>query len=289
MDNHFPTLKPPELSRRRFVEGLVLGGGLGGLGLWHTAAWSQDRAGSANALSGTQFDLDIGMTPVNFTGTTRPATTVNGQLPAPTLYWREGDTVTLRVTNHLIATSSIHWHGILLPAAMDGVPGLSFDGIAPGATFVYRFEVRQSGTFWYHSHSGFQEQTGLYGPIVITPRNGERFPADREYVVMLSDWTDEKPDTVFAKLKKMSDFYNFNQPTAMDFARDATAVGLQAALAKRRMWNSMRMNPTDFSDVTGYTFTYLINGTAPAGNWTGVFRPGEKVRLRFINGSATTI
>ena len=279
----------PHVSRRRFVQGMAAGGALASLGLWQRSVASAASADQPSGLRGTDFKLDIGAMPVNFTGAARIATAVNGQLPAPILRWREGDTVTLHVTNHLATTSSIHWHGILLPNVMDGVPGLAFKGIAPGETYVYRFPVKQSGTYWYHSHSGFQEQTGLYGPLVIEPRDGERFPADREHVVMLSDWTDENPERVYAKLKKMSDFYNFNRPTAMDFARDVSTMGFKAAMDKRRMWNRMRMNPTDFSDVTGYTFTYLVNGTTPSGNWTALFRPGEKVRVRFINGSATTI
>ncbi len=281
-------MDPPDTTRRRFVQGLAVGGAAAGLGLWREPSWARSSR-ATEVLSGTLFELEIGATPVNFTGASRIATTVNAQIPAPILHWREGDTVTLRVTNRLPTPSSIHWHGILLPAGMDGVPGLSFDGIAPGETFEYRFEVKQSGTYWYHSHTRFQEQTGLYGSIVITPRAGERFAAEREHVVLLSDWTDEDPERVFAKLKKLSDFYNFNEPTAVDFARDAVRMGVKAALAKRKMWNQMRMSPTDFSDVTGYTYTYLMNGTTPAGNWTGLFKPGEKVRLRFINGSASTI
>ena len=172
---------------------------------------------------------------------------------------------------------------------MDGVPGLTFDGIQPGETFTYRFDVSQSGTYWYHSHSGFQEQTGLYGPLVIEPRGGERFKTDRDYVLMLSDWSDDSPELVMANLKKMSDFYNFNRPTAVDFAKDASRLGLQQALAKRKMWNLMRMSPADLSDVTGHHYTYLINGASPAANWTGLFKRGEKVRLRVINGSAQSI
>jgi CopA family copper-resistance protein len=245
-------------------------------------------------LRGTEFDLEIGPTPVNFTGTAQVATAVNGQVPAPILYWREGDTITLRVTNRLPVTSSVHWHGILVPADMDGVPGISFAGIPPGQTFVYRFQVKQSGTFWYHSHSEFQEQSGLAGPIVIEPRNGERVKADRDYVVMLSDWVDGDPAKVFAKLKKMSDFFNTNQPTVGQFVSDVRKNGLSAALDKRKMWNQMRMMPTDFSDVTasrnlGVRMAYLINGMPADKNWTGLFRQGEKVKLRFINGSATTI
>lgn len=280
----------PDLSRRRFVQGIAAGGAMASLGYrGMSSAQSTAYVAQPTVLSGTEFKLDIAATPVNFTGAARIATTVNGKVPAPILRWREGDTVTLRVTNHLPNTSSIHWHGIILPNEMDGVPGLTFDGIAPGETFVYRFPVRQTGTYWYHSHSRFQEQTGLYGPLVIEPQGGERFKADREHVVMLSDWTDENPERVFAKLKKQSDVYNFQRLTAVDFARDVSTMGLKGALDKRRMWNSMRMNPTDFVDVTAATYTYLINGATPSGNWTGIFRPGEKVRLRFINGSATSI
>ena len=253
-----------------------------------------DTQGAQPSLRGTEFDLEIGPTPVNFTGSDQIATAVNGQVPAPVLHWREGDTVTLRVTNRLPVTSSIHWHGILVPAEMDGVPGISFAGIPPGETFTYRFQVKQSGTYWYHSHSAFQEQSGLYGPIVIEPKHGERVKADREYVVMLSDWVDGDPAKVFAKLKKMSDFFNTNQPTVGQFVSDVRRNGLAAALDKRKMWNQMRMLPTDFSDVTasrnlGVRMAYLINGAPAEKNWTGLFRPGEKVRLRFINGAATTI
>ncbi|MEO7116771.1 MAG: copper resistance system multicopper oxidase, partial [Caldimonas sp.] len=247
-------------------------------------ALSNDRI-----LSGTQFDLTIDETPVNITGRASTATTVNGSVPAPVLHWREGDTVTLRVTNRMATTSSIHWHGILLPFQMDGVPGLTFNGIPPGETFTYRFDVKQSGTYWYHSHSGFQEQTGLYGPIVIEPRGGERHRTDRDYVLMLSDWSDDSPELVMANLKKMSDFYNFNEPTAVDFAKDASRMGLQQALAKRKMWNRMRMSPADLSDVTGHHYTYLVNGASPDANWTGLFKRGEKVRLRVINGSSQSI
>ncbi len=277
------------ISRRRFVTGAAAGGALAGLGLPVFAASPARRPNDPQVLSGTEFDLTIAETPVNFTGHASTATAVNNSVPAPTLHWREGDSVTLRVTNRLPVTSSIHWHGILLPFQMDGVPGLSFNGIQPGETFTYRFDVKQSGTYWYHSHSRFQEQTGLYGPIVITPRAGERFVTEREHVLMLSDWSDDSPELVMANLKKMSDFYNFNEPTAADFARDASSMGLQKALAKRKMWNQMRMSPADLSDVTGHHYTYLINGAAPDANWTALFKRGEKVRLRVINGSAQTI
>jgi CopA family copper-resistance protein len=283
---------PPaaDLSRRRFVQGVALGGAVAGLGLLRPGkVWALTSPGQPTVLSGTDFHLEVAETPVNYTGVMRPATTVNGSLPGPILRWKEGTTVTLRVTNRLSGPTSIHWHGILLPFQMDGVPGIAFDGIAPGETFVYRFEVRQSGTYWYHSHTRFQEQTGLFGPLVIEPAGPERYPADRDYVVMLNDWTDEDPERIYAKLKKQSDYYNFHQPTAPDFLRDVGKMGLSGALAKRKMWDQMRMNPTDLSDVGGSTYTYLLNGQAPAGNWTGLFKPGEKIRLRFINGSSSTI
>jgi len=276
------------LSRRHFVQGLMLGGVAAGLGFRPGAAMAQANP-SRRELHGTHFDLAIGELPVDFTGRKRMATVVNGQLPAPLLRWREGDTVTLRVSNHLRVPGSIHWHGILLPFGMDGVPGVSFPGIAPGETFTYRFPVRQSGTYWYHSHSGFQEQTGLYGPIVIEPARGERFPADRDHVVLLSDWTDEDPEAIYRHLKKQGGYYNYAEPTAPQFLRDAGDQGLRKALAERRMWNRMRMSPSDLADVSGATYTYLINGMAPAANWEGLFKRGEKVRLRFINGSSMTI
>jgi len=280
-------------SRRKFVQGLALGSAVGALGLHSRHAWagpaSQLSAFQPATLTGNTFDLEVGQGTVNFTGRTRSAIMVNGTVPAPVLHFREGDSVVLRVRNHLPTSTSMHWHGILLPTGMDGVPGLSFDGIRSGETFTYRFDIKQSGTYWYHSHTRFQEQSGLYGAIVIEPRDGERFPAQRDHVVLLSDWSDEDPETIFSNLKKMSHIYNFNEPTVLDFTRDVSRMGLQEALAKRRMWNRMRMNPTDLSDVTGHAYTYLINGMPPDGNWTGLFAPGEKVRLRFINGSSMSI
>jgi FtsP/CotA-like multicopper oxidase with cupredoxin domain len=275
------------LSRRTFVKGLAAGGAAFSAGVWRPPIWAQSRERVATGeLSGTEFDLRMGETPVNFTGAPRIGYTVNGSLPAPTLRWKEGDTVTLRVSNSLREDASIHWHGILLPANMDGVPGLSFHGIRPGESYTYQFKVRQNGTYWYHSHSGFDEQKGIYGALIIEPDKPSPVEWDREHVVLLSDWTDEDPRRILAKLKKQSDYYNFNKRTAGDFLRDVREKGLSATLADRRMWGEMRMNPTDLSDVTGYTYTYLINGFAPNGNWTGLFAPGERVRLRFINGSA---
>lgn len=287
-----PALALPSNSRRRFVQGLAAGGVLAGAGAsFADPAWSRNgetATGSAPVLRGTEFDLVIAESPVNFTGKPRMATTINGSLPAPTLRWREGDTVTIRVTNRLREHTSIHWHGIILPFEMDGVPGISFPGIAPGETFTYRFKVTQSGTYWYHSHSGMQEQTGVYGALVIEPAAGETIDADRDLVVQLSDWTDDDPMRVLSELKAQGDVYNFNQPTALDFFRDVSRDGLQSALARRKMWHEMRMSPTDLADLSSYVLTYLMNGTTPAGNWTGLFRAGERVRLRFINGAANT-
>jgi len=244
---------------------------------------------SPTLLRGTDFALEIGTIPVNFTGQQRRATVVNGQLPAPILRWREGDTVTLAVTNRLAEPTSIHWHGIRTPSNMDGVPGLSFPGIAPGESFIYRFPVPQSGTYWYHSHSGMQEQLGLYGALIVDPRDGYVQRFDRDYVVLLSDWTDERPKTIVSNLKFQADYYNFGQRTAGDFLADTRRMGLGAAVADRLAWGEMRMAPTDILDVSGATYTYLLNGFTPAANWTALFRPGEHVRLRFINASAMSI
>ncbi len=285
--------RPPSLPRRRFVRGLAAGGVATGLGLRLPSLFAMP-SGQAPILRGTQFDLSIGETPLNFTGYTRPAITVNGSLPAPILRWREGDSVRLRVSNHLPPGSlhghetSIHWHGILLPANMDGVPGLSFNGIHRGETYQYQFNVRQAGTYWYHSHSAFQEQAGLYGAIIIDPIEPEPFRYDRDHVVLLSDWTDLDPRALFSRLKKMSDYDNFYQRTLADFVLDVKQNGLGAALEDRKMWGEMRMTPTDISDVNANTYTYLMNGMTSPGNWTGLFRSGEKVRLRFINGSSMT-
>jgi CopA family copper-resistance protein len=301
-------------SRRRFVQGLaggalVLAGGRrigwGAAAFGHSAgasptsgaSWGIARAGVGNssaaadgsgdgALAGTDFQLEVGSSQVNFTGASRHATVVNGRLPAPLLRWRQGDVVTIRVTNRLLAPTSIHWHGMILPANMDGVPGISFSGIAPGETFEYRFPVTQAGTYWYHSHSRFQEQIGLYGPIAIEPLAGERQHSDRDHVVLLSDWTDTDPEHIYRLLKVQSDYFNNNRRTAANFLADAHKQGLSATVADRRMWGQMRMNASDILDVSGHTYTYLMNGVTPAANWTGLFRRGERVRLRIINGSS---
>ena len=249
---------------------------------------SQARTGTAPVLTGTEFNLEVGQSPVNFTGNPRMAFTINGSIPAPTLRWREGDTVTIRVKNTLKEDTSIHWHGIILPYQMDGVPGISFPGIPPGETFVYQFKLEQSGTYWYHSHSGMQEAQGMYGAIIVEPRDADPIRVDRDHIIQLSDWTDENPMRVLSKLKAQGDYYNYNKPTVVDFYRDVSKMGMSAALEKRQMWNEMRMSPTDLADLSADALTYLMNGTTPAGNWTGLFRPGERVRLRFVNGAANT-
>ena len=274
----------PTTSRRTFVKGLGAAATLAGLGLWRPLAHAAD----GHALAGQHFELYIGQTPVNITGRPRTALTVNGSLPGPLLRWREGDTVTLRVRNRLAQDTSIHWHGILLPSDMDGVPGLSFAGIAPGGDYRYRFTLRQSGTYWYHSHSGLQEQAGVYGAIVIEPREPEVHRYQRDHVLLFSDWSDESPQALLATLKKQSDAFNYHKRTLGDFIDDVAQKGWSNTVDERLAWARMRMSPTDLADISGATYTYLLNGQPPDGNFTCLFQPGETVRLRLINASAMT-
>ena len=276
---HLPT-------RRTFVKGFAAAGTLAGLGLWRPHTWASER--NAHELSGQHFELFIGQTAVNITGTPRTALTINDSLPGPVLRWREGDTVTLRVRNRLAEDTSLHWHGIILPANMDGVPGLSFAGIAPGGDYLYRFTLEQHGTYWYHSHSGLQEQAGVYGAIVIEPKQPEPHVYQRDCVLLLSDWSDEKPANLLATLKKQADYYNRQQRTLGDFIDDVARDGWRATVANRVEWAQMRMTPTDIADISAATYTYLLNGQPPEGNFTCLFRPGETLRLRLINGSAMT-
>ena len=276
------------LSRRTFVKGVVASSAmLYGMNLNADSNIIKQRQKTVE-LSGTVFHLSIDKTVVNVTGKPSYATAVNGMLQGPTLKWREGDTITLHVTNNLNESSSIHWHGIILPYQMDGVPGISYAGISPGETFTYTFTVRQSGTFWYHSHSGFQEQTGVYGAIVIEPKKKDPFEYDRDYVVLLSDYSDEKPSAIYRKLKLRPDYYNFRQRTVGDFLSEVKEKGLLEAFKEREMWNKMRMSDRDLSDVTGYTYTFLMNGQSPATRFQALFQNGEKVRLRFINAASMT-
>lgn len=274
--------KPLSPARRRFVLGVGASIGMAALGLTGTPA------ALARVRNGSRFDLTLDYLPVNLTGRAAIATAVDGSLPGPILRWRENDEIALRVTNRLREPSSIHWHGIVLPAEMDGVPGLSFSGIAPGATFEYRFRLRQHGTYWYHSHSGFQEQTGLYGAIIIDPAGAPRHRADRDLVVVLSDWSDEEPTAILANLRRQSDYYNANRRTAGDLWHEIRERGVATTWRERSMWNRMRMSDRDIADVTGLSYTYLMNGHPPAQGWTAHFRRGEKLRLRFINAAAMT-
>jgi CopA family copper-resistance protein len=271
-----------EITRRQLLQGVAAGGLLAGLDAL-LPAWARPRAGAAaRARPGpVNFDLAVGRERIDIAGATAWAHTLNGTVPGPLIELYEGHEARLRVHNTLDEDTSIHWHGILLPFEMDGVPGVSFPGVRPGQTFEARFPVRQAGTYWYHSHSGLQEQSGVYGPLVIHPAGGYADAFDRDYVVLLSDWTFEDPWAVMARLKKQSHYYNFQEQTLPQVMSEG---GFRDWLA----WAGMRMSPTDIADVTGHTYTYLMNGLHPAGNWTGLFRPGERVRLRFINASAMT-
>jgi CopA family copper-resistance protein len=276
------------LTRRRFVQGAAAGAACAMLGSTATRLLAENAAHYPAELSGTHFELTIDRLPVNFTGHAATAIAVNGSVPGPLIRWREGDTVTLAVTNRMRVPTSIHWHSLRVPTDMDGVPGLSFPGIAPGETFVYRFPVKQHGTAWYHSHTRFQEQSGLSGPLIIEPRGPDPIRADRDYVVFLTDWTDTNPETVFSNLKEDSDYYNYQRRTLGNFVSTARRKGWWRTLGRRMQWARMNMSPTDILDVTGATYTYLMNGNPPNANWTGLFEPGERVRLRFINGSSMT-
>ncbi len=235
------------------------------------------------------IDLIIDRTPFVINGRTGSAVTINGSVPGPLLRFREGREAVIRVTNKLQEATSIHWHGILVPPEMDGVPGVSFFGIKPGETFTYRFPIKQSGTYWYHSHSGGQELEGMYGPIVIDPVKQDPVSFDREFVVILSDWSFTDPMTIIGKLKKQSAYFNYQKRTVGDFIQDVKAQGFLSPFSERMQWQKMRMDPTDISDVTGATYNYLMNGLSPEANWTGVFRKGERIRLRFIDAGAMTI
>ena len=276
--------------RRRFLRvSTAAGAGTALCALSPLRSWAASpSAVSAPHSTGTITDLVIGKGRIDIDGQSAAPIVVNGVLPGPVLRFREGETTTIRVTNRLEEATSIHWHGLLVPPDMDGVPGVSFDGIAPGATFTYRFKLRQNGTYWYHSHSGNQEQAGLYGPLIIDPATPEPFAYDSECIVMLSDWTFEDPQRVLAKMKKFGAYYNFDRRTLADVFRDASRDGWSATLADRALWAKMRMDPTDIADVTGVTYTYLLNGQAARQNWTTLFKPGERIRMRLINAGAMT-
>lgn len=240
------------------------------------------------AASASTYNLDIASLPVNITGKPVSKITINGSFPGPTLRWKEGEDVTINVTNHLKEKTAVHWHGLLVPANMDGVPGLNgFEGINPGQTFTYHFKIRQSGTYWYHAHAGAQEQDGMYGSIVISPKTIDPVVADKDYVVLLSDFSPENGNEILKNLKMDADYYNYAQRTVGNFMDDVIQKGLKSAWDEAKEWGQMRMKRTDLSDVSGYSF--LLNGKTSEQNWTGIFQPGEKVRLRFINASSMSI
>jgi CopA family copper-resistance protein len=236
----------------------------------------------------SEYRLTIEHQPVAIRGNTVEKITINGSFPGPTLRFREGDDAIIHVTNKMDKDTSVHWHGVLLPDSMDGAPGFGgFEGIKPGETFTYRFRIRQNGTYWYHAHSGGQEQDGLYGSIVISPDGEDPVKADREYVILLSDYMDEDAADIMSNLKKSAEYYQYNRRTVGDFFADVRRKGFSRAWEDAKMWGKMRMLPTDLADVTGYTF--LVNGKTPDQNWTGLFKKGESVRLRFINASAMSL
>lgn len=239
-----------------------------------------------SVLSGSTIDLTIAETPFRVHSKAAKAVTINGTVPGPLIRLREGQDVTLRVTNHLKATSSIHWHGVLVPPDMDGVPGVAFAGIKPGETFNYRFRIKQYGTYWYHSHSPGQLQKGVYAPLIFDPMEPDPIKYDREFVVVLSDWTFGSEESLISNLKKESGFFNFQRRTMGEFSSDLAQYGWRPSWDNYLQWARMRMDPTDFVDVTGHEYIYLMNGLSPEVNWTGLFRPGERVRLRFIDAAA---
>jgi CopA family copper-resistance protein len=281
-----------DISRRDFIK--ATGAGLFLAGLHYTLplpAWAfTANTGIKPTAPKSRYDLSIGYSPIRIDGRKAIATAINGTVPGPLVHLREGDDVILNVTNRLMDTehASIHWHGILVPFRMDGVPGVNFDGIPPGDTYEYHYRVKQAGTYWYHSHSRFQEQTGAYGPLIIDPKDGDPFDYDRDYSVVLSDWSFEDPESIFRRVNLMGHYYNFQRRTLWDFLDDVSKRGFSDTIAERLAWGKMRMSPVDLADVTAYTYTYLMNGHSPAMNWTAIFNPGETIRLRFINASSTT-
>ncbi len=273
---------------------VLRGGATGAAGLALSGlfpAWAQTGSPGIRpqmpTLTGRDIRLAVGHSDFRVGGRTGHAVTINGTLPAPLIRLREGQDVRISVTNNLGEDTSIHWHGLLLPFQMDGVPGVSFPGIRPRETFVYEFPVRQSGTYWFHSHSGLQEQQGHYGPMIIDPAGADPVAYDREHVIVLSDWSFLHPHQIMAKLRQEAGYFNRQRMTLAGRLSGDPEHGMSAA--DRRMWAEMRMDPTDILDVNGTTYTYLINGHGPSENWTGLFRPGERVRLRIINSGAMSI
>ncbi|MEA3262401.1 MAG: copper resistance system multicopper oxidase [Pseudomonadota bacterium] len=275
------------IDRRSFIGAAAAGGATAALVPWFPA-WAQPVSQGITdpipTVSGSDISLRIARQTMRVDGKVSRAIGINGTVPAPLIRLREGQNVRLSVRNDLDEDSSIHWHGLILPFQMDGVPGVSFPGIKPRSTFVYEFPVVQSGTYWYHSHSGLQEQLGHYGPIVIDPKGTDPIASDREHVVVLSDHSQLSPEAIFRKLKVNPGHFNMQRQTL-----GGLLAGKDQPLKERLDWGKMRMDPTDIADVNGSTYTFLVNGYGPKDNWTALFRPGERVRLRIINASAMSI
>ena len=250
------------------------------------SGFAEVNHGSA-VVRGEDIKMTISRQQKKIAGDIASPITINDISPGPLLRLREGQQVKIHVTNELPDSTSIHWHGFILPFNMDGVPGVSFPGIAPNSTFTYEFNIEQNGTYWYHSHSGLQEQLGHLGPVIIDPVDGD-IGADREHVIQLSDWTFEDPHDVFRHLKVAEGYYNYQQRTISDTVNDIKKKGFVNTVKERAMWANMRMNPRDILDVTGSTYTYLMNGRDAQTNWTALYKPNESIRLRLINGSAMT-
>ncbi|BAV63595.1 copper-binding protein [Sphingobium cloacae] len=281
-----PILPQSSIDRRSLIRGTAaLTGALALARAFPAWARSGTVGGTVapDVLSGDLIRLTVGESHFATGGRSAHAVTVNGVLPAPLIRLKEGQNVRLAVTNRLKEDTSIHWHGLILPFQMDGVPGVSFPGIRPGETFTYEFPVRQAGTYWYHSHSGMQEAMGHYGPIVIDPAGPDPVRSDREHVVVLSDWSPVHPHVLLKRLKQMGGYFNMQKQTLAGLL-----AGKDQSAKERLQWGAMRMDPTDISDVTGATYSFLVNGHGTAENWTGLFTPGERVRFRIINASAMT-
>ena len=274
------------IDRRHLLRGAAWAGGTAALAAWYPA-WAQPVStgllSTLPTVSGGDITLRIAHQMMSIDGKESHAIGLNGTVPGPLVRLREGQRVRLHVENALDEDSSIHWHGLILPFHMDGVPGVSFPGIKPRSTFTYEFPIIQNGTYWYHSHSGLQEQLGHYGPIVIDPKGADPVVFDREHVVVLSDHSPMHPHIIFQKLKQQGGYFNRQKQTLAGLI-----AGKDQPLKDRIEWGKMRMDPTDVADVTGETYTYLVNGHGPKDNWTALFRPGERVRLRLINASAMT-
>ncbi|WP_343052282.1 copper resistance system multicopper oxidase [Sphingobium fontiphilum] len=281
-----PQPTTPSLDRRSLIKNLA--GAAMSVGAARAfPAWATSGTGGAAAkgavLSGDLIQLNVAQGHFGVGGKSRHAISVNGSVPAPLIRLKEGQNVRIAVTNHLREDTSIHWHGLLVPFQMDGVPGVSFPGIGPGETFTYEFPVRQAGSYWYHSHSGMQEAMGLYGPIIIDPAADDPVSHDREHVIVLADWSPVHPHMLLKRLKQMGGYYNMQRQTMAGLL-----AGRDQSLKERIDWGGMRMDPTDISDISAAAYRYLVNGHGPDENWTGLFAPGERVRLRIINASAMT-